>query len=76
MCEVQTPDGHIVRAYDLERSICDIIRSKNRMDFEQVKKSVRLYMHCKDKDLKKLSLYSKKMGIDQQVMEMVGMYYD
>lgn len=76
LCEVQTPDGHIVRAYDLERSICDIIRSKNRMDFEQVKKSVRLYMHCKDKDLKKLSLYSKKMGIDQQVMEMVGMYYD
>ena len=46
------------------------------MDFEQVKKSVRLYMHCKDKNLKKLSLYSKKMGIDQQVMEMVGMYYD
>lgn len=52
LCEVQTPDGHIVRAYDLERSICDIIRSKNRMDFEQVKKSVRLYMHYKDKDLK------------------------
>lgn len=76
LCEVQTPDGHIVRAYDLERSICDIIRSKNRMDFEQVKKSVRLYMHYKDKDLKKLSLYSKKMGINQQVMEMVGMYYD
>ncbi len=76
ICEVETPNGNKVRAYDLERSICDIIRSKNRMDLEQVKKAIRKYMKNKNKDMSKLSEYSKKMGINEQVMEMVGMFND
>ena len=74
--EIDTPNGNKVRVYDLERSICDIIRSKNRMDLEQVKKSIKQYMKSKNKDMRKLSEYSKKMGINKQVMEMVGMYND
>ena len=76
LCEVETPNGNKVRAYDLERSICDIIRSKNRMDLEQVKKTIRQYMKSKDKDMSKLSEYSKKMGIYKQVIEMVVMFND
>jgi len=76
MCKVKTPNGNIIRAYDIERSICDIIRSKNRMDLEQVKKAIRQYMKNKNKDMSKLSEYSKKMGINEQVMELVGMFSD
>ena len=76
ICEVETPNGNKVRAYDIERSICDIIRSKNRMDLEQVKKVIRQYMKSKHKDMSKLSEYSKKMGINKQVMELVGMFND
>ena len=76
LCEVKTPNGNKVRVYDVERSICDIIRSKNRMDFEQVKKSIKKYVKSKNKDINKLTEYSEKMGIKKQVMEMVGMYYD
>lgn len=76
LCEVKTPNGNKVRAYDLERCICDIIRSKNRMDIEQVKKTIRQYMKSKDKDMVKLSEYSKQMGINKQVIEMVGMFND
>ena len=43
--------GNSVRAYDAERCICDIIRSKNRMDSEHVKHSIREYIKRKDKDL-------------------------
>ncbi len=73
--EIETPNGNKVRAYDKERSICDIIRSKGRMDSEQVKKAIKQYMKSQDKDIAKLSEYSKKMGINQKVMEMVGGYY-
>ena len=76
LCEIETPNGNKVRTYDLERSICDIIRSKNRMDLEQVKKSIKRYIKSKDKNMIKLSEYSKKMGINKQVIEMVGMYND
>lgn len=74
--EVKTPSGNKVRAYDKERCICDIIRSKGRMDYEQVKKSVKQYVQSKDKDIAKLSDYAKRMGISEKVMEMVGIYYE
>ena len=76
ICEVETPSRNKVRAYDLERCICDIIRSKSRLDQEQVKKTIKQYMRSKDKDLNKLSKYSQIMGIHKQVMEMVGMLCD
>ena len=74
--EIETPNGNKVRAYDKERCICDIIRSKGRMDSEQVKKTIKQYMRSRDKDITKLSEYSKKMGINKKVMEMLGGYYE
>ena len=73
--EVETPSGNKVRAYDKERCICDIIRSKGRMDPEQVKKSIKQYIQSKDKNVAKLSDYAKRMGMGEKVMEMVGIYY-
>ena len=74
--EIETPNGNKVRAYDKERCICDIIRSKGRMDSEQVKKTIKQYMQSRDKDVAKLSEYSKNMGINKKVMEMVGRFYE
>lgn len=75
MVEVENTNGNKVRTYDKERCICDIIRSKGRMDPEQVKKSIRQYIQSKEKDINKLSDYAKKMGISKEVMEKVGVYY-
>ena len=74
--EVETPSGNKVRAYDKERCICDIIRSKGRMDSEQVKKTMKQYIQSKDKHVAKLSDYAKRMGIIEKVMEMVNVYYE
>ena len=74
--EVETPMGNRVKAYDIERSICDIIRSKNRMDSEHVKYSIREYLKRKDKDLVKLSKYAEKMGIKDEVMNYMEIFYE
>lgn len=71
--EIETPMGHKVKAYDIERCICDIIKSKNRMNKEDIKYSVRKYLKRKDKDLVKLSLYAEKLRIKKAVMEYVIM---
>ena len=76
LVEVETPMGNKVKAYDVERCICDIIRSKNRMDSEHIKHSIREYIKRKDKDLVKLSLYAEKMGIKDSVMSYVDMIYE
>ena len=51
LTEVKTPFGNIVRVYDIERCICDIIRSKKRMDNEHIKYSLREYIKRKIKIL-------------------------
>ena len=76
LTEVKTPMGNKVRAYDIERCICDIIRSKNRMDFEYIKYSIRKYIKRKDKNLAKLSKYADKMGIKNEVMNFVEIFYE
>lgn len=76
LVEVETPIGNKVKAYDVERCICDIIRSKNRMDSEHIKHSIREYIKRKDKDLVKLSSYAKKIGIKDSVMSYVDMMHD
>ena len=73
--EIETPMGNKVKVYDVE-CICDIIRSKSRMDLELIKHSVKEYIKRKDKDLVKLSLYAEKLGIKDVVMDYVGMMYE
>ena len=74
--EIETPIGNKVKVYDVERCICDIIRSKSRMDLELIKHSVKEYIKRKDKNLVKLSLYAEKLGIKDVVMDYVGMMYE
>lgn len=74
--EIETPQGNKVKAYNIERCICDIIRSRKRMDSEHIKHSVKEYIKRKDKDLVKLSNYAKKMGIKEEVMNYIEVFYE
>lgn len=74
--EVITPQGNKVKAYDVERCICDIIRSKKRMDIEHVKYAVKEYLKRKGNNLIKLSKYAEMFGIKEEVMDFVGMMYE
>lgn len=76
LCFIKDANGNKIKCYDIERNICDIIRSKNRIDSEQVKKTIKNYLKLKNKNLKKLSDYSKQMGIYEQVMNYVELFYD
>ena len=76
LIQIDTPMGNKVKAYDMERCICDIIISKNRMDSEFVKHSVREYIKRKDKDLIKLSKYADKIGIKKEVMDFMEVFYE
>ena len=74
--QIETPMGNKVRVYDIERCICDIIRSKKRMDPQHVKYSIREYLKRKDKNLNKLSIYAEKLGIKDEVMNYLEAFYE
>jgi predicted transcriptional regulator of viral defense system len=50
----QTMFGHFVTTYSLERTVCDCIRSRNRMDIAVVTDAIRRYVRRSDKNLSAL----------------------
>ena len=60
---LKTPAGNDVPAYDLERTICDIIRSRNKLGTETFLAALKLYVANRKKDLNKLNSYAKKMRV-------------
>ena len=55
--------GNVVRGYDSERCICDMLRSKNRVDIECYTAALRLYFSGKEKNLNRLAEYAMKLGV-------------
>lgn len=59
--------GYDIKVYDLERTICDIIKNRNRLDQELVNKAIREYFYSKNKNTLKLYNYAKQLKIYDKV---------
>jgi predicted transcriptional regulator of viral defense system len=64
---LKTALGNPVPAYDPERTVCDIIRSRSRIADETFLTSLKLYAASPKKNLTKLSVYAKAFGITDAV---------
>ena len=67
--EVESPFKMNLKVYDIERTICDIIKNKNKMDIEIFTKALQRYAKMNCKDLQKLMKYAKLLGVDKKVRE-------
>ena len=61
----KTTFGNEVRCYNAERTICDLIRSRSRMDEETVICAIKNYAAYKDKDLNRLAAYAEKFRVSK-----------
>lgn len=59
--------GNVIRVYDLDKTICDIIKNKKKIDAEIFNKAIREYFYSKKKSTLKLYEYAKKMNIYNKV---------
>lgn len=69
--DVQTQSGLTVKAYDKERTICDMIRKRATVDSAMFRQAIRDYVRSKDKDLARLSSYSRTMNMESRVFEVM-----
>lgn len=61
--------GNMIRVYDLDKTICDIIKNKKKIDAEIFNKAIREYFYSKKKNTLKLYEYAKKMNIYNKVRD-------
>lgn len=67
--EMTSPFGMKIKVYDIERTICDIIKNKNKIDAEIFASALKNYAKSKDKNLSRLTKYAKIMKIEKKVRE-------
>ena len=69
LIHIKSPQGRVIRCYDVERCFCDLIKRKNKVYLEYLKYAFNEYYKVQKKDTKKLYEYAKKLNIYDKVKE-------
>ena len=67
--DIKTSLGNVVKVYDKEKTICDLIKHKDKIEFEVYVKALTRYARSKDKDINKLMRYAQIMKIENKVRD-------
>ena len=62
---MESLQGNKIRAYDLERTICDIVRSRNQMDVQFVNEALKRYVSKPEINLDLLYRDAKQFGVEK-----------
>lgn len=63
--------GHLCKIYDMEKSICDAIRLRNKIGMDVCSEIVRNYMKHPDRDLNKLAEYAKVLRVGKTLHSII-----
>lgn len=67
----KTMFGNEVACYDMERTLCDLVRFRRKMDVEIFKKAITGYKSHPDRNFQKLRHYAKQFKISSKVNELL-----
>ncbi len=71
ICNVTSNSGNMVKVYDKERCICELIMNRNHVKVQNFQTAIKDYMSGKDKQLSRLIAYAERLGIRDEVMKYV-----
>ncbi|MDE7430456.1 MAG: AbiEi antitoxin N-terminal domain-containing protein [Lachnospiraceae bacterium] len=74
VCTVPSTSGNMVRVYDKERCICDLISDRKKIEVQNFQTAMKEYMLGKGKKLSKLIEYADKLGMRDEVMKYVEVF--
>jgi predicted transcriptional regulator of viral defense system len=65
ICTKQTTFGNDVKTYNMERTICDILRDRKKQDVAVVSDALKRYVRRPDKDLNRMMSYASILRIEK-----------
>lgn len=63
--QVKTPGGNLVYAYGPEKTLCDILVKKNKVNIQLINHAFKTYVRRKDKNIPLLSDYAKQLHVEK-----------
>lgn len=74
-CQMPSPSGHLIAVYDMERTVCDIIRKRSELDISAFNYALTRYMKRREKNLNRLLKYAKSMRLEKKIRETMGVLF-
>lgn len=65
--QLKSPGGNKITAYNMERTLCDILRKRSGVDTGVITATFKRYVDRKDKNIPLLSEYAKKFHVEEKV---------
>ena len=69
---VQDNCGNDIPMYDLERTVCDLMRSRNSIEVQEFNSVIKAYVARKDKNLNRLMEYAKLFRVENVIRRYMG----
>lgn len=64
-------EGFQVKIYDMEKSVCDAVKYRNRIGIDVSSEILRNYLSRKDSDITRLYAYANAMRLGKRMDELV-----
>ena len=69
--EILSPYGNSLKVYEVERTLCDIVRGKYADDIQLVNPAMKAYVSFSNKDISKLLDYADKMRVKSKILNYI-----
>lgn len=64
LTQIKTSFDHLVPVYNVERTLCDIVKNRNKMDMQSFQDALKAYSLKKEKNLRRLMQYAKSFRLE------------
>ena len=68
---MKSPHGNDIKTFNLERTICDVLRNRKQMDVQFVNETLKRYVLHKDRNIDRLYKYAMRFRIQKIVREYI-----
>lgn len=72
--EMVSPQGNIIYVYDKERTICDLVKNKNRIELQSYVQGLQTYFMTGQPKLRKLFKYARQLKVENKLKDIVALY--
>ncbi len=66
--EITSPYGNKIKTYNIEKTICDVLRGSSSADVQVVLGAIKKYSKSKDKDINKLLEYANLLRVKDKIL--------
>ena len=69
--EIKSPQGNLIPVYDIDRTICDIIIDREKIDKQIFTEALKRYFRSPNKNLRRLIKYSRLFKIEDEIRKYI-----